>query len=135
MTAGAIYTATTRALQVTVRPQYLPDQSDPAKSHFMWAYHIRIANTGDVTVQLRGRHWRITDALGRQQEVKQPGVVGKTPVLRPGEMFEYTSGVPLSTPSGFMGGSYQMVSETGEAFDIEIPTFSLDAPGQARQLN
>jgi ApaG protein len=134
MTA-AIYSATTRALQVTVRPQYLPDQSDPAKSHFMWAYHVRIANTGDVTVQLRGRHWKITDALGRQQEIKQPGVVGKTPVLRPGEMFEYTSGVPLSTSSGFMGGTYQMVSETGENFDIEIPTFSLDTPSIERRLN
>ena len=135
MSAGATYTATTRALEVTARPQYLPDQSDPAKSHFMWAYHIRIENKGDITVQLRGRHWKITDALGRRQEVRQPGVVGKTPVLRPGEMFEYTSGVPLSTPSGFMGGTYQMVSETGENFDIEIPTFSLDTPSLTRQVN
>ena len=135
MTVCATYAATTRALEVTVRPQYLPDQSDPAKSHFMWAYHVRIENKGDVTVQLRGRHWKITDALGRQQEVRQPGVVGKTPMLRPGEMFEYTSGVPLSTSSGFMGGTYQMVSETGESFDIEIPTFSLDTPVIERRLN
>jgi ApaG protein len=86
-------------------------------------------------VQLRSRHWKITDGLGRQQEVKGPGVIGKTPLLRPGEMFEYTSGTPLSTPSGFMGGTYQMVSESGETFDIEIPTFSLDTPSSQRRLN
>ncbi len=131
-----MYKATTRAIQVTVRPQYLADQSDPSKSHFMWAYHVRIENQGDISVQLRSRHWKITDALGRRQEAKGPGVVGKTPMLRPGEVFEYTSGTPLSTPSGFMGGTYQMVvSETGENFDIEIPTFSLDTPSPARQLN
>ena len=129
------YSATTRAIVVTVTPQYLPDQSDPAKSQYMWAYQVRIENKGDIAVQLRSRHWKITDGLGRQQEVRGPGVVGKTPVLRPGEMFEYTSGTPLSTPSGFMSGTYQMVSESGEKFDIEIPTFSLDTPGSKRQLN
>ena len=86
-------------------------------------------------MQLRSRHWKITDALGRQQEVKGPGVVGKTPLLRPGEVFEYTSGTSLSTSSGFMGGTYQMVSEAGENFDIEIPTFSLDTPAAERRLN
>lgn len=130
-----MYTATTRAIRVTVRPQYLPDQSDPAKSQFVWAYQVRIENKGEETVQLRSRHWKITDGLGRRQEVKGAGVVGKTPRLRPGEVFEYTSGTPLSTPSGFMGGTYQMVSESGENFDIEIPTFSLDTPGESRQLN
>ena len=130
-----MYTATTRAMQVTVRPQYLPDQSDPAKSQFVWAYNVRIENKGNVAVQLRSRHWKITDALGRQQEVKGPGVVGKTPMLRPGEVFEYTSGTSLSTSSGFMGGAYQMVSEAGENFDIEIPTFSLDTPAAERRLN
>lgn len=130
-----MYTATTRAIRVTVRPQYLPDQSDPAKSQYVWAYQVRIENRGDQTVQLRSRHWKITDGLGRRQEVKGPGVVGKTPRLRPGETFEYTSGTPLSTSSGFMGGTYQMVSESGENFDIEIPTFSLDTPGESRQLN
>jgi ApaG protein len=83
-----MYTATTRAIQVTVRPQYLPDQSDPAKSQFVWAYFVVIQNEGDVAVQLRSRYWKITDALGRVQEVRGPGVVGKTPLLRPGEMFE-----------------------------------------------
>ena len=130
-----MYTATTRAIQVTVRPQYLPDQSDPAKSQFVWAYFVVIQNEGDVAVQLLSRYWKITDALGRVQEVRGPGVVGKTPLLRPGEMFEYNSGTSLSTPSGFMSGTYQMVSETGENFDIEIPTFSLDLPSSDRKLN
>jgi ApaG protein len=130
-----MYSATTRAIVVTVTPQYLPDQSEPAKSQYMWAYQVRIENKGDIAVQLRSRYWKITDGLGRQQEVRGPGVVGKTPVLRPGEVFEYTSGTPLSTPSGFMGGTYQMVNESGEAFDIEIPTFSLDTPSSQRRLN
>ena len=130
-----MYTATTRAIEVTVKPQYLPDQSEPNKAQFVWAYQVRIENKGDVAVQLRSRHWKITDGLGRKQDVKGAGVIGQTPRLKPGEIFEYTSGTPLSTPSGFMGGTYQMVSETGENFDIEIPTFSLDTPGGARQLN
>ncbi|MBS0537552.1 MAG: Co2+/Mg2+ efflux protein ApaG [Proteobacteria bacterium] len=130
-----MYTATTRAIKVTVKPQYLPDQSDPQKSQFVWAYQVRIENRGDEAAQLRSRHWKITDGLGRLQEVKGPGVIGKTPRLRPGEVFEYTSGTSLSTPSGFMGGTYQMVSEAGENFDIEIPTFSLDTPNASRQLN
>jgi len=130
-----MYNATTRAISVTVRPQYRPDQSDPAKSQYVWAYQVRIENRGDVAVQLLSRHWKITDALGRMKEVKGPGVIGQTPRLNPGEAFEYTSGTPLTTPSGIMGGTYQMVSDTGEAFDIEIPTFSLDIPGGARRLN
>ena len=130
-----MYTATTRAISVTVRPQYLPDQSDPATSRYVWAYHVRIENKGDTAVQLRSRHWKITDGLGRLTEVKGPGLIGKTPRLRPGEFFEYTSGTPLSTSSGIMTGTYQMVGETGENFDIEIPTFSLDTPAGSRQLN
>ena len=130
-----MYTATTRAIQVTVKPQYLPDQSDPQKSQYVWAYQVRIENKGGEAAQLRSRHWKITDGLGRFQEVKGPGVIGKTPRLRPGEVFEYTSATPLSTPSGFMGGTYQMVSESGESFDIEIPIFSLDTPGAERRLN
>ena len=130
-----MYKATTRAIQVMVQPQYLPAQSEPEKSQFVWAYTVRIENGGDVAVQLRSRHWKITDGLGRLQEVKGPGVVGKTPLLRPGEVFEYTSGTPLSTPSGIMGGTYQMVDEAGEKFDIEIPTFSLDTPTVQRSLN
>jgi len=130
-----MYTATTRAIQVTVKPQYLPDQSDPQKSQYVWAYQVRIENKGGEAAQLRSRHWKITDGLGRFQEVKGPGVIGKTPRLRPGEVFEYTSGTSLSTPSGFMGGSYQMVSEGGENFDVEIPVFSLDSPHGKRVLH
>ena len=130
-----MYETTTRAIRVSVRPQYLPDQSDPADSQYVWAYHVRIENQGEETVQLRSRHWRITDGLGRLQEVRGPGVIGKTPMLRPGEVFEYTSGTPLSTSSGIMSGTYQMVSETGENFDIEIPAFSLDTPAAPRSLN
>jgi len=130
-----MYAATTRAILVTVQPQYLPDQSNPSKSEYVWAYKVRIENKADFTVQLRSRHWKITDGIGRLQEVKGPGVVGKTPMLRPGDVFEYTSGTPLSTPSGIMSGTYQMVSESGENFDIEIPTFSLDTPVAQRQLN
>jgi ApaG protein len=130
-----MYEATTRAIRVSVRPQYLPDQSDPADSQYVWAYHVRIENQGTDTVQLRSRHWRITDGLGRLQEVRGPGVIGKTPMLRPGEVFEYTSGTPLSTSSGIMSGTYQMVSENGEKFDIEIPAFSLDTPAAPRSLN
>ena len=113
----------------------MDQQSDPAKSTFVWAYFVRIENKGNIAVQLKSRHWKITDGMGRLQEVKGPGVVGKTPKLRPGETFEYTSGTPLWTPSGIMGGTYQMVSESGEAFDIEIPTFSLDLPSESRRLN
>jgi ApaG protein len=130
-----MYEATTRAIRVSVRPQYLPDQSDPADSQYVWAYHVRIENTGSETVQLRSRHWRITDGLGRLQEVRGPGVIGKTPMLRPGEVFEYTSGTPLSTSSGIMSGTYQMVNDAGEKFDIEIPAFSLDTPAAPRSLN
>ncbi|WP_421996808.1 Co2+/Mg2+ efflux protein ApaG [Reyranella sp.] len=130
-----MYTATTHAIKVSVQPQYMPDQSDPAKSQYVWAYQVRIENQGAEAVQLRSRSWRITDGLGQTREVKGPGVVGKTPLLQPGEVFEYTSGTPLSTSSGIMGGSYQMVSASGEKFDIEIPTFSLDTPSAGRRLN
>lgn len=130
-----MYQATTRAIRVTVRPQYLPDQSDPAQSQFVWAYHVKLENTGSETVQLRSRHWKITDGNGRTQEVKGAGVVGKTPVLRPGESFEYSSGTPLSTSSGIMRGTYQMTSEAGEKFDIEIPAFSLDSPSAKHSMN
>ncbi len=130
-----MYQATTRAIRVTVRPQYLPDQSNPAASEYVWAYHVRIENQGTDTVQLHSRHWRITDGLGRLKEVKGPGVIGETPVLRPGESYEYSSGTPLSTSSGIMSGTYQMVSETGERFDIVVPTFSLDLPAATKSLN
>jgi len=130
-----MYTETTRSITVTVNPIYLEDQSSPTENHYVWAYQVKIENKGTVAVRLQSRHWKITDGLGRRQEVKGKGVVGETPRLEPGGVFEYTSGTPLSTPSGFMGGTYQMISDSGESFDIEIPTFSLDTPGGARQLN
>ncbi len=121
-----MYRAVTRNIEVTVTPRFLAERSSPDNGYFFWAYTIAITNTGSETVQLRTRHWRITDALGRLQEVKGPGVVGEEPVLKPGQSFEYTSGVPLPTPSGFMTGTYGMQTETGGGFDVEIPTFSLD---------
>ena len=130
-----MYTATTRAIQVTVRTQYLPDQSDPAKAQFVWAYFVRIQNEGDVAVQLRSRYWKITDALGRVQEVRGQGVVGKTPLLRPGESFQYTSGCRLRTASGTMHGSYFCVAEDGEQFTCPINLFVLEALGSGGHDN
>jgi ApaG protein len=130
-----MYRATTRSIQVKVQPQFVPDRSSPEEAYYFWAYTIEIANLGDETVQLKTRHWRITDAQGRVQEVKGAGVVGEEPVLKPGEAFEYTSGVPLPTSSGFMSGSYGMMSTAGERFDIEVPPFSLDESDVPRVVN
>jgi ApaG protein len=133
--SAAAYSATTRSIKVVVKPFYLEDQSSPPEDHYVWAYHVRIENQGPETVQLRRRHWRITDALGRMQEVKGAGVVGEQPILKPGEAFEYTSGTPLPTPSGIMVGSYEMETKAGESFAVAIPAFSLDSPHQAVRLN
>jgi ApaG protein len=129
------YSETTRSITVTVEPTYLEDQSSPSEDRYVWAYHVRIENTGAETVQLRRRRWRITDGLGRTQEVRGPGVVGEQPVLGPGQSFEYTSGTPLNTPSGIMVGSYEMETRQGESFEIAIPAFSLDSPHQTVRLN
>ena len=129
------YRAVTRQIEVKVMPRFLPDRSSPENGYFFWAYTITLTNMGDEIVQLKTRHWRITDAHGRLQEVRGPGVVGEEPVLKPGENFEYTSGVPLPTPSGFMTGTYGMLTTTGETFDIAIPAFSLDVPQKARTIN
>jgi ApaG protein len=130
-----MYRAITRKIEVTVTPRFVSERSSPSNGYYFWSYTIDITNNSNSTVQLKTRHWRITDGLGRLQEVKGPGVVGEEPTLKPGESFEYTSGVPLPTPSGFMTGSYGMISEAGDHFDIEIPAFSLDAPTEARTLN
>lgn len=130
-----MYSQTTRDIEVTVKPFYLDDQSSPADNHFVWAYRVRIHNRGDRTVQLLRRHWIITDAIGRVQEVQGPGVVGEQPVLHPGDAYEYTSGTPLPTPSGIMVGTYRMEDEDGTAFDIAIPAFSLDSPHEKPRLN
>lgn len=131
----SMYRAVTRKIEVTVTPRFVSERSSPNDGYFFWAYTINITNLGMETVQLKTRHWRITDAQGRLQEVKGPGVVGEEPILKPNESFEYTSGVPLPTPSGFMTGSYGMVSQAGEHFDIEIPAFSLDSSYGGRTIN
>jgi ApaG protein len=130
-----MYEKTTRNITVSVRSFYLEEQSSPEDDRFVWAYRVSIENRGQETVQLMNRHWRITDKLGRLQEVKGPGVVGEQPVLKPGESFEYTSGCPLSTPSGIMAGSYEMSAGGDERFDIEIPAFSLDSPYDTATIN
>jgi ApaG protein len=132
---AAMYRAVTRKIEVTVEPNFLPERSSAEQCKYFWSYTIVITNSSDETVQLRERYWIITDASGRQQHIRGEGVVGEQPVLAPGERFEYTSGVPLSTASGFMTGRYQMVSESGERFEIEVPTFSLDSPDIKRVLN
>ncbi len=135
MMRDSIYASTTDQIKVTVFPIYLDSQSNPDDNHFLWAYHVRIDNISNDAIQLRTRHWEITDALGRKQVVKGGGVVGEQPYIEPGEFFEYTSGTPLTTPSGIMVGKYQMERANGETFMVDIPAFSLDSPYQAITLN
>ena len=130
-----MYRAVTRDIEVRVEPFYLEDRSAPEDSRYLWAYKVVIENHGAHTVQLYSRYWHITDAMGRVQEVRGEGVVGEQPTLNPGDSYEYTSGAPLTTPSGMMVGSYQMVGENGERFDVAIPAFSLDSPHERRSLN
>lgn len=130
-----MYQTVTRGIRVTVTPEYQTDRSEPDQNRWFWSYTIEIANLGDEPVRLRARHWRITDAHGRLQEVTGPGVVGEEPLIAPGESFEYTSGCPLGTASGFMVGSYRMEDAAGTFFDVEIPAFSLDVPATRRVLN
>ena len=133
---GTLFTATTRDIRVSVRALFLADQSEPERSHFVWAYRVGIENLGKRTVQLMKRTWLITDARGLTQRVHGDGVIGEQPVLEPGESFEYTSGTPLATPSGFMRGQYHLVeTASGEPFDIAIPAFSLDSPHQQGGLH
>jgi len=130
-----MYRALTRNIEVTVTPRFMPEQSKPRARQYFWAYTVEIVNLGEETVRLHARHWRITDGEGREQRVDGLGVVGEQPVLAAGERFEYTSGCPLETPAGIMAGSYEMVTDTGEAFMVEIPAFSLDSPHDVRTLN
>lgn len=130
------YTKTTRGIRVTVRVFYLEDQSQPDEGRYVWAYRVTIENQGQATVQLVSRSWHITNGVGRVQHVHGEGVVGEQPVLDPGESFEYTSGTPLDTPTGFMAGAYHMLMPaSGETFDATIPTFSLDSPHQDLRLH
>ncbi len=130
-----MYRAITRNIQITVVPNFLPEQSKPEAHQFFWSYTIEITNLGRVAVQLISRHWKITDALGRLSEVKGPGVIGQQPIIGPGDSFRYTSGCPLETAEGIMSGSYQMLAQDGKTFDVEVPAFSLDSPSPKRTLN
>jgi ApaG protein len=120
--------AVTRGVRVQVYSQYDAERSEPAKEQWFFLYTITIRNEGTDTVQLLTRHWVITDGNGKVEEVRGPGVVGKQPILKPGESFEYTSGCPLTTPFGLMEGTYQMVGSDGEKFDVKIAPFTLSEP-------
>src|SRR5262245_25102350 len=120
--------AVTRNIRVRVVSEYAPSRSNPNQNEWFFLYTIRVTNEGADTVQLISRHWIITDAMGAIEEVRGLGVVGKQPVLEPGGSFEYTSGCPLKTPFGSMRGTYQMISDKKERFEIEIPQFTLSEP-------
>ena len=130
-----MYTAKTKRITVTVEPRYMADRSEPNEGRFFWAYTIEIANDGAAPVQILARHWIITDQRGKREDVRGIGVVGEQPVIEPGSSFTYTSGCPLTTPSGTMVGTYQAIEVGGEIFTVDIPAFSLDIPGGKRVLN
>jgi ApaG protein len=130
-----MYQAVTHDIIVTVEPEYMAERSVPEKRQYFWAYEVEIENRGKLTVQLIRRHWIITDGRGQKHDVRGAGVVGEEPIIPPGEVFRYTSGCPLDTPDGFMVGSYTMITEDGESFDVAIPAFSLDIPAARRILN
>lgn len=130
-----MYTKTTRHIKITVVPMYLMEQSDPLESHYVWAYTIQMENLGEETVQLINRYWHITDAIGGVQEVRGAGVIGEQPVMEPGDTFQYTSGTALTTTSGIMAGHYEMTTNDGESFVVDIPAFSLDSPDQVKRPN
>ncbi len=130
-----MYETETKGIRVQVSPAYLEDQSDPDAHHFVWAYTVRIDNRSTDPVCLRRRFWQITDSSGRTEEVDGEGVVGEQPVIEPGEGFEYTSGAPLTTPSGVMVGRYKMETLSGDSFDVAIPAFSLDSPHESQLLH
>ena len=115
-------------IEILTRPDYLPDRSDPIKSYYFFSYQIKIVNRSVETIQLLSRYWHIVDGQGRAEDVYGPGVVGKTPILKPNDLFEYTSFCPLPTPLGFMEGSYRMLDESGKEFDVPIERFQLVAP-------
>ena len=130
-----MYKKNTKRINITVNPYYLDDQSEPEDQHYVWAYQVTIDNQSNDRVKLKNRYWKIIDSNGTQQEVRGEGVVGEQPILNPGEKFEYTSGTPLSTPSGFMEGHYEMENKDGLKFEVYIPQFSLDSPFTSKKLN
>jgi len=131
----AMYEETTNNIRVVVEPSFLEDESAPEENRYIWAYRVTIENCGEAPVQLISRYWQITDAHGRVREVRGPGVVGEQPNIDPGKFYQYTSGAPLETPSGFMTGSYKMRQASAESFDINIPLFALDSPYESRQIH
>lgn len=130
-----MFSKTTRQITITATPQFLAEHSEPGDNHYVWSYTIQLENNGDETVQLLNRHWKITDAKGLTQEVRGAGVIGEQPILKPGEAFKYTSGTALGTASGVMLGEYEMITPTGEHFEVEVPAFSLDSPYHVGRLN
>ncbi len=129
------YEAETDGILVRVRPSYLAGQSDPAGGRWVWAYQVEIVNLSGVPVTLKSRRWVITDALGHVEEVRGAGVVGEQPTIQPGDSYSYASGCPLGTASGSMVGGYHMTAADGRMFEVAIPAFSLDVPGERRVLN
>jgi ApaG protein len=132
---SSMYELATRQIVVRVDPEYLDTESAPDEDYFVWTYRVQIQNCGSETIQVRSRKWTIIDGQGITQEVEGDGIVGQQPVLKPGDGFEYSSGAPLSTPSGIMGGTYTVQTDLGEVFEIRIPTFSLDSPYETRVLH
>ncbi len=133
--SGILYSKTTHDITVMVESTYLEAQSSPENSQFIWAYRVMIENKGSATLQLCSRLWCITDTNGLTQEIEGEGVIGETPILNPGESFEYTSGTPLTTPGGFMTGHYIMKNPDGINFTVDIPSFSLDSPYQNKVIH
>ena len=129
------YTKETKNIRVSVKTDFLSDQSNAESKIWVWSYHILIENNGNDIVQLVDRYWKITDETGQIKEVKGSGVIGRQPSIKPGESFEYSSGTPLKKPSGFMFGNYRMINENNESFFIDVPLFSLDIPAIKKILN
>ena len=133
--AFPLFERRTKDVIVRVEPEFLADQSSPAESRFIWAYTVEIDNQSARDLRVTGRYWHIADSRGQVQEVHGQGVVGEKPVVRAGETFRYTSGAPLSAPSGMMSGCYRVESEDGESFEIAIPVFVLDSPHEGHAPN
>lgn len=130
-----LYEQRTDDVVVRVEPEFLAEQSNPSDSRFIWAYTVEIDNQSQQDLTVTERFWQIADSSGHVQEVRAAGVVGETPIVKSGEIFRYTSGAPLTAPSGMMRGSYTMRTENGESFDIIVPTFLLDSPHEGHSFN
>ncbi len=115
-------------IKIQTHPEFLLERSQPHKSYYFFSYKIKIINNSEIGVKLLSRYWHIKDGKGQTEDIHGPGVVGKTPSIKPKDVFEYTSFCPLQTPIGFMEGSYRMISENGKQFDVDIPRFKLIAP-------